>query len=288
MVQNDGFIGVFDSGVGGISVLKSLVNHLPYERFVFFGDSANAPYGDKCSEEIYELSKKIVEDFIQQGAKAIVIACNTATSVAAKKLRETYPDLPIIGIEPALKPAALAQDHGSILVMATSKTLKLDKFAILMDEYGKTNDVHLVACPGLADAIEIGYVTGSKIYRILEELIGNYRGKIDSVVLGCTHYPFIKEAICDILGGVKFFDGCEGTARQLAKVLKDHDLLNTKSTLYFDEHCDSRYCDEDYDEGALSQSVIESSYKNGYITLLSSIDTPEEIELYERFLGVRD
>ncbi|MGN0075471.1 MAG: glutamate racemase, partial [Parafannyhessea sp.] len=125
-MSREGCVGVFDSGVGGISVLKSLAAELPHEDFVFFGDSANAPYGEKTEDEVLELSRANVERLLADGAKAIVIACNTATSVAAETLRGEYPDLPIVGVEPALKPATLAPKHDRILVMATPITLKLD------------------------------------------------------------------------------------------------------------------------------------------------------------------
>ena len=124
--KSDGFVGVFDSGVGGISVLRALVAELPHEDFRFFGDSANAPYGEKTEEQVLELSRGIVEDLLADGAKAIVIACNTATSVAAAALRSAYADVPIVGIEPALKPAARALPHGRVLVMATEVTLRLE------------------------------------------------------------------------------------------------------------------------------------------------------------------
>ena len=128
-------IGVFDSGVGGISVLKEAVKLLPNEDFIFFGDSKNAPYGVKSVEQVYQLSKKIVTDFIAQDAKAIVIACNTATSAAAKRLRSEHPEIPIIGLEPALKPAVLAKENSHVLVMATPLTLKEQKFADLMKRF---------------------------------------------------------------------------------------------------------------------------------------------------------
>lgn len=133
-----GFVGVFDSGVGGISVLRSLVAELPHEDFHYFGDSANAPYGEKTEARVLELSQDIVERFVADGAKAIVIACNTATSAAAPTLRRAYPDLPIIGIEPALKPATEAPGHGRILVMATDITLRLDKYQELAPPTGAT------------------------------------------------------------------------------------------------------------------------------------------------------
>ncbi len=152
----DGFVGVFDSGVGGISVLRSLVAELPHEDFEFFGDSANAPYGEKTAPEVLGLSRSIVEDFVAEGAKCIVIACNTATSAAAQTLRAEYGELPIVGVEPALKPATLAPRHGRILVMATPMTLRLDKFHKLAERWGSDSEVIGVPCVGLASRIEQG------------------------------------------------------------------------------------------------------------------------------------
>ena len=216
----NGFVGVFDSGVGGISVLQSLVRELPHEHFVYFGDSAHAPYGTKTEQAVRQRSCDIASWLIEQGAKAIVIACNTATSAAAATLRERYPELPIIGIEPALKPAALAEDHDRILVMATRTTLDLDKFHALARAYGSDSMVLTQACPGLADLVEEGRADSPETGALLNKLIGKYADmRIDSVVLGCTHYPYLKRQIARVLGDVVFFDGAQGTATQLRRKL---------------------------------------------------------------------
>ena len=221
-----GFVGVFDSGVGGISILLSLVAELPCERYVYFGDSAHAPYGDKTEEEVRQRSFEVAQSLIDEGAKALVIACNTATSAAAAALREAFPSLPIVGIEPALKPAALAPEHERILVMATRTTLDLDKFHALARAYGSDSTVITQACPGLADLIEECDLDAPAIHQLLEKLIGKYADmRIDSVVLGCTHYLFVKRAIAQILGNVAFFDGAAGTAQQLRRRLQEEGLL---------------------------------------------------------------
>ena len=253
MVDDAGFIGVFDSGVGGISVLREMVSLLPGERFVYFGDSANAPYGGKDPEEVLRLSQAIVKDMLEEGAKAIVIACNTATSAAAEALRVEYPDITIIGVEPALKPAALAGDHDTILVMATEVTIELDKFHRLAREYGSESNVIPVACVGLADLIERGITDGPEMEALLEDLVGEYRGKIDSVVLGCTHYVFAKEAIARVLGNVPMYDGGAGCARYLKVCLENTGLL--------------------------------AAGGEGGVEFRSSLSDPEELELYKRFFN---
>lgn len=220
-----GYIGVFDSGVGGISVLKRLVQAMPHERFVFYGDSANAPYGDKTPEWVLERSRAIVGRMLDTGAKAVVIACNTATSVAAAALRAEHPQVPIVGIEPALKPAAEAAPGGRILVMATAITIRLDKFHRLARRYGTGCDVATVPCPGLADLIETGDLDGRPIRDLLEGYLGAYRGKVDGVVLGCTHYPFAARQIRAAVGDVPLYDGGPGTARQTRRLLAQVDAL---------------------------------------------------------------
>ncbi len=253
-VSSPGFVGVFDSGVGGISILREMTRILPSERFVYFGDSANAPYGDKDPSEVLRLSSLIVDSLVDEGAKAIVIACNTATSVAAPKLRARYADIPIVGVEPALRPASIQPGNHGILVMATERTIELDKFNDLLARCaGEGTEVHCAPCPGLADQIETGDVDGQEIHELLERLVGRYAGKVDSVVLGCTHYPFARAAIADVLGDVRFFDGAEGTARQLENMLSERGLL-----------------------AAPGQA--------GGVELRSSLSTPEEISLYSRFL----
>ncbi|MBE6472430.1 MAG: glutamate racemase [Coriobacteriaceae bacterium] len=223
-----GYVGVFDSGVGGISVLRQLTATLPHEDFLYFGDSANAPYGEKSRDWVLRRSSDIVDELLEQGAKAIVIACNTATSVAAATLRAQYAHVPIIGVEPALKPATLAEKAGRILVMATPITLRLDKYQQLAERWGSGHEVIPVPCPGLAARIEQGNLSAPDLYEMLEGLIGEYAGTVDSAVLGCTHYPFIARQIRDVIGDVPLFDGTLGTAQQLERKLAERGLL-TKS-----------------------------------------------------------
>ena len=227
-LRYNGYVGVFDSGVGGISVLRELVSALPNEGFVYFGDSAHAPYGEKTRDQVVRLSRDIVDQLLDEGAKAIVIACNTATSAAAAELRADYAHVPIIGVEPALKPATLEPHVHRILVMATPITLRLDKYQQLAERWGSGHEVIPVPCPGLAARIEQGNLSAPDLYEMLEGLIGEYAGTVDSAVLGCTHYPFIARQIRDVIGDVPLFDGTLGTAQQLERKLAERGLL-TKS-----------------------------------------------------------
>ena len=220
-MANRSFIGVIDSGAGGLSVLARLCEQLPEERFVYFGDSANTPYGEKGCTWVLERSRELVASLVDEGAKAIVIACNTATSAAAPTLRVEYDPLPIVGIEPALKPAALAHPGGNVLVMATPMTLALEKFQHLADEWSNGCTIWPVACDGLAARIEQGNLDAPDVDELLERLVGAYRGRVDAVVLGCTHYPLIAGAIGSLFEGVPLYDGAEGTARQLMRRLDE-------------------------------------------------------------------
>lgn len=225
-------IAVFDSGVGGISVLRELVKVLPGEDYIYYGDSQNAPYGMKDKEEVRRLTTDAAEYLFAQGAKGLVVACNTATSAAVRVLREMYPDIPIVGIEPAVKPAATLKPNCRVLVMATPMTIREEKFQNLMARYEEQAEIIPLPCPGLMDYIERGDLKSTEFRRYLEELLFVYRiHPVDSVVLGCTHYPFAKELIQDILGpDVLVFDGGEGTAREMKRRLAEADLLNPRET----------------------------------------------------------
>ena len=209
-LQRENPIAVFDSGVGGISVLRELIRIMPEEDFIYFGDSKNAPYGTKEKEKVRELTIGCARKLFDQGAKGLVVACNTATSAAVRKLREMYPYIPIVGIEPALKPAALCMEHPKVLVMATPKAQILP-----------------LPCPGLMDFIERGDLDGEDLHKYLEDLLYSYReNQVDAAVLGCTHYPFARKQIQQVLGeNVKIFDGGEGTAREMKRRLQEKDLL---------------------------------------------------------------
>ncbi len=224
-------IGIIDSGLGGLSVLRELLKLMPNEDYIFYGDSANAPYGTKTVERVVELTYASANKLIESGIKALVIACNTATAAAATSLRAAYPELPIIGIEPALKPAVLAKKNPTVIVMATPLTLQQDKFLSLMSRY--TDDAHIIPlpCPGLPELVESGHLSGATLEGYLERLFSPFdKNKIDSIVLGCTHYPLIRDEIVRAFGKeVAVFDGGEGTARHTKNTLEKAGLL-TDST----------------------------------------------------------
>lgn len=225
-------IGVFDSGVGGISVLRECVKIMPNEDFIYYGDSKNAPYGTKPTEVVRELTIAQVKRFLEIPIKGCVIACNSATSAAVRVLREMYPELPLVGIEPALKPASLYKRDPRVLVLATPMTIKEEKFKNLLAKYEDKATIYGLPCPGLMEYVEEGKYDTSEVSNFLEELLAPYRGGvIDAVVLGCTHYPFVKDKISRVLGpGVRVFDGGEGTAREMRRRIDVAGLLTDKTT----------------------------------------------------------
>ena len=181
-------IGIFDSGLGGISVLRELVRIMPSEDFIYLGDSLHAPYGTKTLEEVRQRSIENAEFLFDKGAKGLVVACNTATSAAVRLLREMYPYIPIVGIEPAVKPAVNCMEHPKVLVMATPMTIREEKFHKLMDRYKEQGEIIPLPCPGLMNFVERGDLDGEDLEKYLSELLFEYKhNKVDAVVLGCTH-----------------------------------------------------------------------------------------------------
>ncbi len=223
----DGPIGVMDSGMGGISVLRELAGLLPHENFVFYGDSANAPYGSRSTEEIYQLTEQVVQKLLKRGVKAVVIACNTASSAAGARLRAEYPELPIVAIEPALKPAVIACPGGRVVVLATEATLRERKFAGLLEEWKEKAEIIKLPLPGLPEFVERGELDSPQLRKFLQGFFVQLADRpVDGVVLGCTHYPFVRKVIAELLGPqVKVFDGAAGTARQLRRRLYSRRLL---------------------------------------------------------------
>lgn len=232
MLDKKSPIAVFDSGMGGISVLKEMVKAMPEEDFLYYGDSVNAPYGTKSVEEVRALTIGHVKRFIEvDHAKAIAIACNTATSAAVKVLREMYPSVPLVGVEPAIKPAVYATANPSILVMATPRTLKEEKFHNLRELYKEHAKIYPLPCPGLMEFVEKGILEGPELESFLDELLSPYLQKnITGIVLGCTHYPFVAKTIQKVAGPeVTLFDGAEGTARELRRRIQEADLLQDEA-----------------------------------------------------------
>ncbi|MBR6005505.1 MAG: glutamate racemase [Clostridia bacterium] len=221
--MNNAPIGFLDSGIGGVTVLKPTLELLPCEDYYFFGDSANNPYGDKSDEEIIARCDEIVGMLINgKKCKAVVLACNTASAKAAEHLRQNF-TVPIVAIEPAYKMVHDLNPGGFTLVMATRGTIESEKFHRLYYKYNNNKTV-LLPCAGLADLIEQNRQEELRAY--LENLLGEYKGTAENVVLGCTHYPLAKDIIKDILGEINFFDGAHGVAKRIKAVLTDNDLLS--------------------------------------------------------------
>ncbi|MEE1295305.1 MAG: glutamate racemase [Bifidobacterium sp.] len=217
-------IGIFDSGLGGVSVTREVHLQMPNERILFLGDSANAPYGTKSPEQVRELSERIVEQFVEQGVKAVVIACNTATSAAVNELRETY-DIPIIGMEPALKVACDRGDGARqrVIVAATELTLRERKFRELMDRFSADHDIMRQPCPDLVEIVEKGQLHDHDL--VMDTLHRYFDGydleSTDAVVLGCTHFVFYRDYFRELLPDhVAIIDGNPGTAHHLRVVLE--------------------------------------------------------------------
>ncbi|MGN0467082.1 MAG: glutamate racemase [Lachnospiraceae bacterium] len=224
-------VAVFDSGLGGISVLREMVKLLPNEDYLYFGDTKHAPYGTKTKEEVRILSENNVEMLLKKGAKAIVIACNTATSAAAASLREKYKEIPIIGIEPAVRPAVLHKKDSNILVMATTMTLQEEKFHHLMEQYTDGANIIPMPCPGLMEFVERGVLEGEELEQYFTKLFQDIdKESIDAIVLGCTHYPFIKESLRPFFRkDVYIIDGGYGTAKELGRRLREANLQNEQN-----------------------------------------------------------
>jgi len=216
-------IGVFDSGLGGLSVLRALHQYLPLADMLYVADSGHAPYGEKDTTEIIARSEYITDFLLTQGAQAIVIACNTATAAAAQHLRARWPDVPIIGVEPGVKPAVAHSPSGRIGVLATPGTLASPKFQHLVERHGRNAEITLQACPGLAKEIESGELDTPR----LRELVAQFAGPLqeaqsDTIVLGCTHYPFVRPLFEQVLGpGVRIIDTSDAVARHVAHLVTE-------------------------------------------------------------------
>ena len=226
MAHKDDYIAVFDSGVGGISVLRHLLKELPQEKFLYFGDSINAPYGVRTRQEVEDLTMAALEKLLPRGLKAFVIACNTAIAAAVEALRAKYPQLVIVGIEPAVKLAADRHPGGHIGVMATPGTLKSPRVLALIDRFRGDCTIEMLPAPGLADLVEANKQNGPEGEALLRPWLDPLVGKLDALVLGCTHYPFATPMLNKILGDrTELLDGGPGVARQTKRRLEAEGLL---------------------------------------------------------------
>ena len=252
--ERNHWIAVFDSGVGGISVLRHLRRFLPQEQFLYYGDTANAPYGSRSTQEVRDLTLSAAKKLTDlRPLKALVVACNTATAAAVKELRQQYPELIVIGIEPALKLAADHFPHGHIGVMATEVTLREEKFDALLHRFDRDCTIEKIPAPGLVELVEAGKADSPEAEALLQGLLAPYIGKLDALVLGCTHYPFASHTISHILDDrVAILDGGDGTARETRRRLAAAGLL----------------------ENGAGELIVENSR-----------NTPEIMELSRRLLG---
>ena len=222
-------IRVFDSGLGGISVLAEIIKILPYEEFVYFADTLHAPYGDKPEDVVRALSIKAAEFLSSIGIKCLVVACNTATGAAISEIRKMC-TFPVVGMEPAVKPAVELALNGKILVMATPLTLKSKKFNELTRHYKHRSEIVPLPCPGLVEIIEQGHTHGQEIEECLSHLFSSVNKEgVSTIVLGCTHYVLIKKEIVKVMGGkISIIDGNYGTARHTRTILQNERLLNNE------------------------------------------------------------
>jgi glutamate racemase len=226
-------IGVFDSGVGGLSVLRHIRAQQPHEDLMYFADSGHAPYGDKTEQYVVERALAVTDFLLAQGAKALVVACNTATVAAIKAVRAKYPDLPVVGVEPGLKPAAAATRNGKVGVLATARTLKGDKFLQLREQISAATQAEFLLQPavGLVNEIEKGDLHAPAIAEMLERYVAPLLEQgADTLVLGCTHYPFVRDGIERVLNqharsDVTLIDTGDAVARQLGRLLEAGGLL---------------------------------------------------------------
>lgn len=225
-------VGFFDSGLGGASVLREALKLLPNENYIYYGDNANAPYGDRTEEEITALTFRCAHRLVEMGVKAIVLACNTATATCINQIRNEF-SIPVISIEPAIKPACSLPGTGKVLMMATMATTRLERYLRLRERMPDPDRVINIPCPGIVERIEVGRLGAEDYDDLFTEYLAPYKGmEADAIVLGCTHYIFIKDAFrrnaaIHLKGDCRLIDGNEGTVRQLGRVLDAHNLTNT-------------------------------------------------------------
>jgi len=253
-------IGIFDSGLGGLSVLKEIHQLLPHENLIYVGDSVHAPYGDKSSNYVRERSQKITDFLLNQGAKAIVIACNTATAESADLLRANI-DVPVIGLEPAIKPATQLSKNGVIAVLATQRTINSERLLGLTERYAQDKKVLAQACPGLVEQVEAYQLSSDKTVSLLERYIHPLLDQgVDALILGCTHYPFLLPAIRNIVGNdIEILETGKPVALQLQRILKQHQLERNCINLSGDSSCKAQlsiYNSSDKEQAHLTMTKL--------------------------------
>ena len=224
-------IGVFDSGVGGLSVLRAIRQSHPEEDLLYLADQAHVPYGLRSLTEVRQFSEDITRYFLQYGVKLVVVACNTASAAALHHLRNTFPEIPFVGMEPAVKPAAETTKSGVVGVLATPATFQGELYASVVERFANGVRILQDTCPGLVEQIEQGNLDGSETLAILQQALGGMlEENIDTVVLGCTHYPFVIPQIEAITGPqVRVIDPAPAIARQVGRLLHQHNLHASSS-----------------------------------------------------------
>ncbi len=240
-MNDSGFIGVFDSGVGGLSVWREVVRHLPHEDTLYLADQRHVPYGVRSLDEVRAFAEGITRFLIAQGAKIIVIACNTASAAALHDLRRIFPEVPFVGMEPAVKPAAERSQNGIVGVIATEATFQGELFASLLERYASDVDVLTQVCPGLVDAVESGALDAPETEALLQTcLTPLVEAGIDQLVLGCTHYPFLRPTIQRVVSdNIAIIDPAPAVARQTGRVLARRGLAAAQTRTGHHRFCTS-------------------------------------------------
>lgn len=247
--MNNNPIGIYDSGFGGLSVWRELYRALPHESLVYLGDGKNCPYGSKPQEQILQYACESVEKLLERGCKMIVVACNTATAVAIKYLRETYPDVPFVGLEPAVKPACLTTKSGVVGVVATERSLQGEKFLSTLARYGEGVEVIKAVGRGFVEAVEADAESEEQTESIVREIIEPIiEAGADVIVLGCTHYPFLRGVIDKVIGdrAVRVIDSGEAVEKRVESLLDEYAIRASEENVA--QYDFVTFADESYSE----------------------------------------
>lgn len=256
--MNNNPIGVFDSGIGGLTVLKKIIEILPNEKYIYYADTDNVPYGTKPKEEIKKYIDESVRFLISKNVKAIVIACNTATSIAIKELREKYV-VPIIGIEPAAKPAVENRGNKKVLIMATPTTIKEEKLKYLLESLNTEEYVDLIAMPKLVEFAESKEFESDNVKAYIQEQLQRYNLEdYSELVLGCTHFPFFKNVLSEIFPkSTQIIDGSKGVANRLKSVLEENNLLGNNK-LEINYYYSGKVCENEDELNKLLNNIVQN------------------------------